>query len=601
MAQCFPPTPPEPTPAPIRRIGDRLADLPSDCYLYWRPAIGPHRPSLAVLLPGPAVWLFPVYPWRATELLRIDGPDVWIIGRHGPTRVPHPKVLASRYWEALQRDLRYLAGSPIALQDGGIRSLLPRLPRAVWASGGDVWPTADGPQRRLRFADELPDPLAASSPQALLETLIGRSIDGDPPAAPPSRKAEAIHACLNPLATVTEAVDETDHDLDLALATLRQERQAASLGSGHRIVYGVTGSGKTRLVIARARYLGDRDPEGRYLVVCFNASAAALLRGELATQPNVAVHHFDAWARTNHVVRRAGEPNEALGERLKTRLATGAGDAGGIDGVLIDEAQDFPPSWFQCLRLALADPEAGDWLIVGDGCQGLYHRDERIVWSALGIKARGRTAMQRLQLDRNYRNTPEILRLAADVIDDAASASHLGVPARPEQARRGPGPRPVWLRRHRQAGEDVAVLGWIRRLLAGDTSRWGWRKPLRPEEIGILYARRDPARGRDPNHLAAQIGTLAPVIWLNAEPRARHRIAEPGIKLQTIHSAKGLEYRVVILIWADQLAPARQNPDDEARRLLYVGLTRAREGLVISSCGGSRLLATWRRRGWLSR
>jgi superfamily I DNA/RNA helicase len=209
--------------------------------------------------------------------------------------------------------------------------------------------------------------------------------------------------------------------------------------------------------------------------------------------------------------------------------------------------------------------------------------------------------MQRLQLDRNYRNTPEILRLAADVINDAPTANRLGVPARPEQARRGPGPRPLWLRRPGQAGEEVAILGWIRRLLAGDTGRWGWHEPLPPEAIGILYARREPTRGRDPQRLATLIGNLAPVIWLTAEPRARHRIAEPGIKLQTIHSAKGLEYRVVILIWADQLAPARQDPDDEARRLLYVGLTRARDGLILSTTGGSRRLETWKRRGWLGR
>ena len=34
---------------------------------------------------------------------------------------------------------------------------------------------------------------------------------------------------------------------------LRQERNAHSLGEGHRIVYGVAGSGKTIILIARAR------------------------------------------------------------------------------------------------------------------------------------------------------------------------------------------------------------------------------------------------------------------------------------------------------------------------------------------------------------
>jgi hypothetical protein len=34
---------------------------------------------------------------------------------------------------------------------------------------------------------------------------------------------------------------------------------------------------------------------------------------------------------------------------------------------LIDEAQDFAPSWFQCAKAALKEPGDGDLIIVGDG------------------------------------------------------------------------------------------------------------------------------------------------------------------------------------------------------------------------------------------
>ncbi|MDA0703990.1 MAG: hypothetical protein O3A96_12260 [Proteobacteria bacterium] len=81
------------------------------------------------------------------------------------------------------------------------------------------------------------------------------------------------------------------------------------------------------------------------------------------------------------------------------------------DAVLIDEAQDFEPSWFTCLLSAMEDPEHGDLLIVADGCQGLYRRT-KISWSQLGIKARGRTISCSYQLDRNYRNSREIIALA---------------------------------------------------------------------------------------------------------------------------------------------------------------------------------------------
>jgi superfamily I DNA and RNA helicase len=42
-------------------------------------------------------------------------------------------------------------------------------------------------------------------------------------------------------------------ETDLAVLDLRQERNARTLRDGHRIVYGVAGSGKTVLLIARRR------------------------------------------------------------------------------------------------------------------------------------------------------------------------------------------------------------------------------------------------------------------------------------------------------------------------------------------------------------
>jgi DNA helicase-2/ATP-dependent DNA helicase PcrA len=59
------------------------------------------------------------------------------------------------------------------------------------------------------------------------------------------------------------------------------------------------------------------------------------------------------------------------------------------------------------------------------------------------------------------------------------------------------------------------------------------------------------------------------------------------VTLSTIHSAKGLEWRVVFLIWAaDGRFPAPQSADpeslEEERRLMYVAGTRARDELYIS-------------------
>jgi len=62
---------------------------------------------------------------------------------------------------------------------------------------------------------------------------------------------------------------------------------------------------------------------------------------------------------------------------------------------------------------------------------------------------------------------------------------------------------------------------------------------------------------------------------------------EGYVTLSTIHSAKGLEWKVVFLIWAaDGRFPGPQSASpenlEEERRLMYVAGTRARDELYIS-------------------
>lgn len=60
----------------------------------------------------------------------------------------------------------------------------------------------------------------------------------------------------------------------------------------------------------------------------------------------------------------------------------------------------------------------------------------------------------------------------------------------------------------------------------------------------------------------------------------------PGIRLSTVHQAKGLEWPVVIIIWCDEdmFPSAKAIMEDQApeeRRLFYVALTRAKDELLL--------------------
>jgi superfamily I DNA/RNA helicase len=83
--------------------------------------------------------------------------------------------------------------------------------------------------------------------------------------------------------------------------------------------------------------------------------------------------------------------------------------------VLIGEAHDFEPEWL-ALAAKMVDPDKRSLMIVYDDMQAIYKGRARPVWSQLGIEAKGRTTVLKI----NYRNTAQILgfarRFAADVL-----------------------------------------------------------------------------------------------------------------------------------------------------------------------------------------
>ena len=87
----------------------------------------------------------------------------------------------------------------------------------------------------------------------------------------------------------------------------------------------------------------------------------------------------------------------------------------------------------------------------------------------------------------------------------------------------------------------------------------------------------------------------------NATLEAGENQGEEGddcVQLMTLHSAKGLEFPVVFLVGMEEgLFPSQRSVDDEGRleeerRLAYVGITRARERLIVSHAESRRMHGT---------
>ncbi len=109
----------------------------------------------------------------------------------------------------------------------------------------------------------------------------------------------------------------------------------------------------------------------------------------------------------------------------------------------------------------------------------------------------------------------------------------------------------------------------------------------------LEIARQTMAQGRAPEVDASPRGAPgrdAPALLAELEARAAAEAANSadGVNLLTLHRAKGLEWDAVVLPGLEEgTLPIRQAADDdealaEERRLLYVGLTRARRQLILS-------------------
>lgn len=403
-----------------------------------------------------------------------------------------------------------------------------------------------------------------------------------------------------PATLAQQLASKSNKSISIKQLDLKQEENARNIGRGHRIIYGVAGSGKTIILIARAKFVSSKYPESKILLLCYNVVLSAYLKKVLEGYQNVSVKHFDEWSKENGKVRKVNkidgywesESDEELGARLQLALENGAKDCRKYDTVMVDEAQDFHSLWFSCILEAMKDPCDGDLIIVGDGSQGLYPRG-KVSWKQIGINAQGRTIHKRFDLDKNYRNSREIIEVAAifanSTLDEDEDCIKSPI-VNPNKTIRETGIKPVYLQAKSREEECFRVIEIVKDLLAGKWFEQSIEK-IAPENIGILY----PYAGKYGKPILKDflenLNLVVPTVWLSETQDSRNKVCESGVKVQTIHSAKGIQYRAVIILWTGLLPTNFQNSDEEQdRRLLYVALTRAEDFLLISNHKNSKFV-----------
>jgi ATP-dependent DNA helicase UvrD/PcrA len=310
----------------------------------------------------------------------------------------------------------------------------------------------------------------------------------------------------------------------------------------------------------------------------------------------------------------------------------------------VDEYQDV-----NLLQQTLLDAWLGprdDLCVVGDDYQSIYGFTGATPEYLLGVPARfPGTAV--IRLEDNYRSTPEVLALANRLVP------RLGGAEKTLRSVQSAGPEPevrpfatpeaeaehlierirgavcpleeiaILCRTHARLADFEAVLAEASiphqgaSLLAREAARrilrtldpgapaaqvrslaldLGWL-PHPPDKLGEREQTRQSDLARLVR-LAEEVGGTGADLKAELEARYGDRgDARKGVHLLTYHGAKGLEFELVLLPRLEQkelpskLARTPREVDEE-RRLLYVGMTRAKRGLSITWVGKpSRFLA----------
>jgi hypothetical protein len=376
---------------------------------------------------------------------------------------------------------------------------------------------------------------------------------------------------------------------------IEQERLAVDIREGHRLFYGVAGSGKTLILLSRAKLLANREEKARVLVLCFNIPLAANLRSLLHNESESSVYreriqvtHFHDWAKS--ILNKLPSPqqvtenyDDVLGEKLLEALNELPVEEK-WDSILVDEAHTFCPSWFQCCVAAIKDPENGDLMIVSDASQNLYNRG-KFTWKSVGIKAQGRTK----KLDRNYRNTQEILSAAWSVLPHSKEEDEEDVTfpvVKPSAAVRN-GSRPVLQICLSRPLAVTAVTNKIQEL---------HKAGYNPKDIAIIYRYKSQKDTPLFENLVQQLnesGVGCYWITKDSASKAKYSSRQGGVRLVTALSSLGLEFKAVLIPWVEQFGDKHSQEPEAAvlsRRQLYVAMTRAQNELQLFGCNGVPLI-----------
>ncbi|MGR6542107.1 3'-5' exonuclease [Paenibacillus tundrae] len=382
---------------------------------------------------------------------------------------------------------------------------------------------------------------------------------------------------------------------------LYQEKMAKQVGDKHRLIRGVAGSGKTLVLVSRARMLAKNHPDWNILVLCYGSTLSQYLRQAIVQklaepedlfdimekdvistlESNIQVSTFHSWLGKHfHIIDKK---LPALLEKVKQGLQ----ELPKYDAILIDEGQDFDADWLRLVSACLND-ETQSLLLVEDRAQTIFRRKNSLAQDT-GLDFRGRSKI----LTINYRNTAQIVQFAWDFYKEQSKLQQKvistgvdGSEIIPPQFTKRKGPEPfIYSSKNTKVEMEFVTksIDYLRR-----------EKSFSLKDIAILYRVQESNQVNVIDVLGQALDDRSlPYNWVtqNDQSKKNFNREEESIKILTIDSAKGLDFRAVFIISIESMPREQGKSDDIYEREVsrfYIGMTRALEWLFLSYSGESK-------------
>lgn len=243
-----------------------------------------------------------------------------------------------------------------------------------------------------------------------------------------------------------------------------------------------------------------------------------------------------------------------------------------FDFVIVDEAQDIGIAHLRFLA-ALGAQRPDALFFAGDLGQRIFQQP--FSWKAMGVDIRGRSHTLRV----NYRTSHQIRMQSDRLLGKQVSDLDGNVEERGDTVSVFNGPAPMIHTLANEQEERKTVSAWLTEQV---------QSGLAPHEIGVFV--RSAAQLERARAAVQDAGIAFKVLDEHVETANDH------ISISTMHLAKGLEFRaVVVMACDDEIIPLQERMEmvgDDAdleeiysteRHLLYVACTRARDQLLITS------------------